>query len=55
MTTLYVVLTLAAACIAYSIYDARREEAIHQMNDFYEVEYKKTFVAQNENAMMGML
>ena len=55
MTILYVVLALAAAYVAYSIYDARRDEAVHQMNDFYEVEYKKTFVARNENAMMGML
>jgi len=55
MTTLYVVLALAAAYVAYSIFDARRDEAIHQMNDFFEVEYKKNFVAQNESTAMGRM
>ncbi|MBR2942006.1 MAG: hypothetical protein IKB82_01280 [Clostridia bacterium] len=55
MTTLYVVLALAAGYIAYSIYDARRDDAIHQMNDFYEVEYKKSFVVQNESVIMGKM
>ena len=55
MTTLYVILVLAAAYIAYSIFDVRRDEAIHQMNDFFEVEYKKNFVAQNESTAMGRM
>ena len=54
MTALYMVLTLAAAYVAYSIYDAGRDTAISQMNDFYEVEYKKNYSAQNESIMFGM-
>ena len=55
MTTLCAVFALAAAYVVYLIWDANREEAIRQMNDFYEVEYKKNFVARNENAAMGMM
>lgn len=53
MTALYIILTLIAAYIVYSIYDARRDEALHQVNDFYQAEYKKSFSDQNEYAVMA--
>lgn len=53
MTALYVCLTLIAAYVAYAIHDARRDEAISQMNEFYQTEYKKSFSQQNEYAAMG--
>ena len=53
MTALYVILTLAAAYAVYSIFDARRDDAMSQVNDFYQTEYKKSFTQQNEYATMG--
>lgn len=53
MTALYVFLTLVAAYVAYAIHDARRDDAMSQVNDFYQAEYKKSFTQQNEYATMG--
>ena len=53
MTALTIILTLIAAYIVYSIYDARRDEALHQVNDFYQAEYKKSFSDQNEYTVMA--
>lgn len=53
MTALYVFLTLIAAYVVYAIHDARRDEAMNQVNDFYQAEYKKSFSQQNEYAAMG--
>ena len=53
MTALYAVLTLVAAYVVYSIFDARRDEAMSQVNAFYQTEYKKSFTQQNEYATMG--
>lgn len=53
MTALYVFLTLVAAYVVYAIHDARRDDAITQMNDFYLAEHKRCFSEQNEYAAMG--
>ena len=53
MTALYAVLTLVAAYVVYSIFDARRDAAMSQVNNFYQAEYKKSFTQQNEYATMG--
>ena len=53
MTALYAVLTLVAAYVVYAIYDARRDAAMSQVNEFYQAEYKKSFTQQNEYAAMG--
>lgn len=53
MTALYVFLTLVAAYVVYAIRDARRDDAMNQVNDFYQAEYKKSFSEQNEYATMG--
>ena len=48
MTALFVFIALIAANVAYSIHDARRNETARQMDDFYRVEYKKTYGARAE-------
>lgn len=47
MTAVFVFAALIAANIVYSIYDGRRAEAAHQMDDFYRVEFKKSYGAKN--------
>ena len=46
-------IALIAANIAYSIHDARRSETNRQMDDFYRVEYKKTYGLRNEEASIA--
>lgn len=53
MTALYVFLTLVAAYVVYAICDARRDDAMTQVHDFYQAEYKKSFAQQNEYVTMG--
>jgi len=53
MTALYIFLALVAAYVVYAIYDARRDDAMNQVNAFYQAEYKKSFTQQNEYAAMG--
>lgn len=53
MTALYVFVALIAANFVYALVDARRDDAISKVNDFYQAEYKKSFSQQNEYAAMG--
>ena len=53
MTALFVFIALIAANIAYSIHDARRSETDRQMDDFYRVEYKKTYGLRDEEATLA--
>ena len=53
MTALFVFIALIAANIAYSIHDARRSETDRQMDDFYRVEYKKTYGLRDEEANLA--
>ena len=53
MTALFVFIALIAANVAYSIHDARRNETARQMDDFYRVEYKKTYGARTEETRLA--
>lgn len=46
MTAILVFAALIAANVAYCVYDGRRAEAARQMDDFYRVEFKKTYGAK---------
>jgi len=48
MTAMFVFAALIVANIAYSIYDNRRIEAARQMDDFYRIEFKKSYNIENE-------
>lgn len=50
MTAILVFAALIAANVAYCIYDGRRTEAMRQMDDFYRVEYKKSYGVKEEEA-----
>ncbi len=50
MTATFVFIALIAANIVYSVYDSRRIEAARQMDDFYRVEYKKSYGVKRESA-----
>ena len=52
MTAMIVFAALIVANIAYSIYDSRRTAAYQLMDDYYRVEFKKTYNLANEQ--MGM-
>lgn len=47
MTAIAVFTALIVANVAYSIYDNRRNEFAQQMDDFYRVEYKKTYAVRS--------
>ncbi len=47
MTAIFVFAALAVASIVYTVVDNRRIETERQIDDFYRVEHKKTYVAQN--------
>ena len=47
MTAIIVFAALIAANIAYSIYDCRRAAAYQHMDDYYRVEFKKTYNLAN--------
>ena len=53
MTALFVFVALIAVNVAYSIRDARRTETARQMEDFYRVEYKKSYGVRDEEATMA--
>lgn len=54
MTAIFVFAALIAANIAYSIYDSRRVENSNQMDDYYRVEFKKSYrVAKSTKALNG--
>jgi len=48
MTAIIVFLTLIAVNVAYSIYDSRRAETARQIDDYYRVEFKKSYQLANE-------
>ena len=47
MTAIIVLAALITANIAYSIYDSRRAAAFQYMDDYYRVEFKKTYNLAN--------
>lgn len=49
MTAIMVFAALIVANVVYSVYDSRRTEAARQIDDFYRVEFKKSYVAKNGN------
>lgn len=48
MTAIIVFAVLIAANVAYSIYDSHRAAAYQQMDDYYRVEFKKSYNLSNE-------
>jgi len=48
MTAIIVFAALIAVNVAYSIYDSRRAETARQIDDYYRVEFKKTYQLTNE-------
>ena len=54
MTAIIVFGTLIAVNVAYSIYDSRRAETARQIDDYYRVEFKKTYNLANEQTSMGV-
>ena len=53
MTALLVFIALIAANVAYSIHDARRCETDRQMDDFYRVEFKKSYLLRDEETELA--
>ena len=47
MTVMFVFAALIAANVVYSIHDSRKAENAQAMQDFYRVEYKKTYGSYN--------
>ena len=54
MTAIFVFAALVIVNVAYCIYDGRREEATRQMEDYYRVEYKKTYAAGDDSHAVSM-
>lgn len=54
MTAIIVFAALIAVNVAYSIYDSRRAETARQIDDYYRVEFKKTYQLTNEQNTVGM-
>ena len=50
MTAIFVFAALIIASVAYSVFDGRRAEAARRMDDFYRVEFKKSYVVKDEIA-----
>ncbi len=48
MTAIIVFGALIAVNVAYSIYDAQRAETARQIDDYYQVEFKKTYQLTNK-------
>ncbi len=48
MTAIIVFAALIAANIAYHVYDARQAEAAQQIDNFYRVEFKKSYHLSRE-------
>lgn len=53
MTALFVFVAVITANVAYSIRDAFRSETARQMDDFYRVEYKKTYRMREDKATIA--
>lgn len=53
MTAIFVFAALVVANIAYTIYDNRRIETARQMDDYYRVEFKKSYSISNENNVLS--
>ena len=51
MTAIIVFGTLIAVNVAYSIYDSRRAETARLIDDYYRVEFKKTYNLSNEQGV----
>ena len=47
MTAIFVFAALAVASIVYTVVDNRRIDTERQIDDFYRVEHKKSYAAQN--------
>lgn len=54
MTAIVVFAALIAVNVAYSIYDSRRAETARQIDDYYRVEFKKSYQLSNEQNTVGM-
>ena len=48
MTAVFVFAALVIVNIAYCVYDGRRADAARQIDDFYRVEFKKTYGAKEK-------
>ena len=48
MTAVFVFAALIIVNIAYCVYDGRRADAARQIDDFYRVEFKKTYRAKEK-------
>ncbi len=53
MTAIFVVAALIIANIAYAIYDGRRMETARQMEDYYRVEFKKSYRVSGQGNALG--
>lgn len=49
MTSIIILAALVAASIAYSIYDNRCDNLARQIDDYYRVEFKKSYCISNEH------
>ncbi len=47
MTAMFVFAALAVASIVYTVVDNNRMDTERQIDDFYRIEHKKTYIAQN--------
>ena len=54
MTAIIVFAALIAVNIAYAVYDSRRAETARQIDDYYRVEFKKTYRLSSEQYSAGM-
>ena len=48
MTAIFVFAALIAVNVAFAIYDNRRAETARQIDDYYRVEFKKTYQLTSE-------
>lgn len=54
MTAMIVFAALIAVNVAYSLYDYRRAETTRQIDDYYRVEFKKSYQLSNEQYSANM-
>lgn len=48
MTAIFVFAALIAVNVAYSIYDSRRAATAREIDDYYRIEFKKSYNVSNE-------
>lgn len=53
MTSIFVFAALIVANIAYQVYDSFRSEVDRQMDDYFRVEFKKSYNIVNEARAMN--